>query len=73
MPSRDSLNSIARVLEQRLSYFLERPFDDDDIIQPHERLSFRGLDNGITIEMLSRGFRKCCAIGISVSTSWLSF
>ena len=56
VPSLVSLQSIARVLGQRLSFFLERPFDDDDITRPHERLAFRELDDGVTIEVLSRGF-----------------
>ena len=56
MPSRVSLSSVVRKLDQRRSFFLERPFDDDDITRPHERSAFPELDNGVTIEILSRGF-----------------
>ena len=59
MPSRVSLSSVVKKLDQRLSFFLERPFDDDDITRPHERSAFPELDDGVTIEILSRGFPGC--------------
>ena len=57
IPSLVSLQAIARVLDQRLSYFFERSFDDQDITRPYERLMFKPNGNeGVAYELVSADF-----------------
>ena len=56
IPSLTSLKSIASVLGQRVSYFLEEPFSNNEVTRNNERLNVQLAGRGVTYEKLSAKF-----------------
>ena len=56
IPSLTSLKSIASVLGQRVSYFLEQPYKESETTRFHERKNFQLAEGGVSYEKLSAKF-----------------
>ena len=57
VPSIASLRAIAKVLNQRVSYFIEQPSSDEETTRAYERLNYQVANGGgVTYEKLSTSF-----------------